>query len=253
MSELLICTMGLSPGVVTRMTQYLRKEKHPDLAEVWVVFTDNALINDLYNHVLRKEFAQNADFHNITLRRKALEIISDLKTSEEVKDFAQEFSAFLESKMTPNGPVVHVCISGGRKTMTYAAAMAVAKLTTRMGRDAARGKIFVWHVQLAAEEEFARKDVAWLVDQYRKDSLMPHDQDRFLYPENVDIISVPYLAISFVPYAARDRAYSGSSSFSASSGVNRGMGKMPASWRASRQAHTTSSWLGATFCLYQGR
>jgi hypothetical protein len=61
------------------------------------------------------------------------------------------------------------------------------------------------------------------------------------------------LVISFVPYAARDRAYSGSSSFSASSGVNRGMGKMPASWRASRQAHTTSSWLGATFCLYQGR
>ena len=49
------------------------------------------------------------------------------------------------------------------------------------------------------------------------------------------------LAISFAPYAARGRACSGSSSFSASSGVNRGMGKMPASWRASRQASATSS------------
>jgi hypothetical protein len=36
------------------------------------------------------------------------------------------------------------------------------------------------------------------------------------------------LGISFAPYAARGRAYSGSSSFSASSGVNRGMGKIPA-------------------------
>ena len=42
------------------------------------------------------------------------------------------------------------------------------------------------------------------------------------------------LDISFAPYAARGRACSGSSSFSASSGVNRGMGKIPASWRASR-------------------
>jgi hypothetical protein len=49
------------------------------------------------------------------------------------------------------------------------------------------------------------------------------------------------LAISFAPYAARGRAYSGSSSFSASSGMNRGMGKIPASWRASRQASATSS------------
>jgi len=37
------------------------------------------------------------------------------------------------------------------------------------------------------------------------------------------------LAISFAPYAARGRACSGSSSFSARSGVNRGMGKIPAS------------------------
>ena len=49
------------------------------------------------------------------------------------------------------------------------------------------------------------------------------------------------LDISFAPYAARGRACSGSSSFSASSGVNRGMGKIPASWRASRQASATSS------------
>jgi class 3 adenylate cyclase/tetratricopeptide (TPR) repeat protein len=46
-------------------------------------------------------------------------------------------------------------------------------------------------------------------------------------------IALPYyltmLAISFASYAARGSAYSGSSSFSASSGVNRGMGKMPAS------------------------
>ena len=56
-------------------------------------------------------------------------------------------------------------------------------------------------------------------------------------------IETPYLqlVISFAPYAARGRACSGSSSFSARAGVNRGMGKMPASWRASRQASATSS------------
>jgi putative transposase len=55
------------------------------------------------------------------------------------------------------------------------------------------------------------------------------------------IAQVAALAISFAPYAARGRACSGSSSFSASSGVNRGRGKMPASWSASRQASATSS------------
>jgi hypothetical protein len=49
------------------------------------------------------------------------------------------------------------------------------------------------------------------------------------------------LDIGFAPYAARGRACSGSSGFSARAGVNRDMGKMPASCRASRQAHTTSS------------
>jgi xanthine dehydrogenase molybdenum-binding subunit len=48
------------------------------------------------------------------------------------------------------------------------------------------------------------------------------------------------LGISFAPYAAKGKAYSGSSSFLASSGVNRGMGKMPASGRASRPASATS-------------
>src|SRR5438128_11847346 len=55
------------------------------------------------------------------------------------------------------------------------------------------------------------------------------------------VVAQVTLDISFAPYAARGRACSGSSSFSASSGVNRGMGKMPASWSASRQASATSS------------
>lgn len=37
------------------------------------------------------------------------------------------------------------------------------------------------------------------------------------------------------------------------SGANRGMGKIPASCKLSRQAHPTSSGLGATFCVSQGR
>jgi hypothetical protein len=55
------------------------------------------------------------------------------------------------------------------------------------------------------------------------------------------VLTVEKLDISFAPYAARGRACSGSSGFSARVGVNRGMGKIPASCRASRQAHTTSS------------
>ncbi len=49
------------------------------------------------------------------------------------------------------------------------------------------------------------------------------------------------LVISFALYAARGRAYSGSSCFSTRAGVDRGMGQIPASCRASRHTHTTSS------------
>jgi hypothetical protein len=61
------------------------------------------------------------------------------------------------------------------------------------------------------------------------------------------------LGISFALYAAEVRACCGSASFSARSGVNRGIGKTPASWRASRHAQTISSGLGAHCCRYQGR
>ena len=74
-----------------------------------------------------------------------------------------------------------------------------------------------------------------------------------LAPATADFYIPTALVISFAPYAARGKACSGSSGFSTSSGVNRGMGTIPASCRVSRQAHTTSSWLGASFCLYHGR
>jgi len=45
-------------------------------------------------------------------------------------------------------------------------------------------------------------------------------------PDAIETLCYAYLVISFAPYAARGRACSGSSSFSASSGVNRGMGNI---------------------------
>src|SRR5256885_2270907 len=60
------------------------------------------------------------------------------------------------------------------------------------------------------------------------------------------------LAISFAPYAARGRACSGSSSFAATSGVNRGMGKMPASWRASRTGLRAIELTGGRFLSVPG-
>jgi type I site-specific restriction endonuclease len=61
------------------------------------------------------------------------------------------------------------------------------------------------------------------------------------------------LDISFALYAAEGSAFSGSSRFAGRSGTNRGMGKTPASCKASRQAQAMSSWLGTHFCRYQGR
>jgi hypothetical protein len=56
MDEILICTMGLAPGVVTKMTQHLQEKEKIQLSEVCVVYTNNPLIQDLYNYVLREEF-----------------------------------------------------------------------------------------------------------------------------------------------------------------------------------------------------
>jgi predicted nucleotidyltransferase len=70
-------------------------------------------------------------------------------------------------------------------------------------------------MQRELEALFGRK-----VDLVPKNGLKPGIRDHILATAQV---------ISFAPYAARGRACSGSSSFSARSGVNRGMGKIPAS------------------------
>ena len=99
-------------------------------------------------------------------------------------------------------------------------------------------------LERASLEADARVELSRLI------SLLQHNHDLNMWVWEAHLYP---LDISFVPYAARGRASSGSSSFSVRSGVNRGMGTIPASYKASRQPYTPSSWLGATFCLYHGR
>ena len=73
--------------------------------------------------------------------------------------------------------------------------------------------------------------------QEHKDQDDEHKENKKVYGD----IHPPLLDISFALYAASSTIFSGSSWFSARSGMNRGMGKMPASWRASRPASATSS------------
>ena len=92
-------------------------------------------------------------------------------------------------------------------------------------------------VAVHVRQRHGRSDVAFRV----RELCLPRPLRLAMYPLALALTLALALVISFVPYAARGRACSGSSGFSARAGVNRGMGKIPASCRASRQAHTTSS------------
>ena len=70
-------------------------------------------------------------------------------------------------------------------------------------------------------------------------AVSPLEEDRL--QEGLRQLVEAELVISFAPYAARGSVCSGSAGFSVSCRLNRGMGKTPAAWRASRHVQTISS------------
>lgn len=198
MGEILICTMGLSPGVVTKMTQYLQdgedekdetKRKKREFAEVWVVFTSSQVIMNLYNDILRCEFDKQ-----LGLGGKYFPKVfspADVQNEQQIKQFFTELAILLKQALAPDGNVVHLCISGGRKSMTYASAMAIEQAAGELGKAAER--LHVWHVQLGREEEPTQEDVERLLQDYRNGWISSDDRQRILYPRNAQIIKVPFL------------------------------------------------------------
>lgn len=193
MSEILICTMGLSPGVITRMTQYLQHEEKRALSEVWVVRTSNQQIGMFYNEIICSEFREGNIITNLKLNEKVVSP-EDTKEPRDIQTFADEFFEFMYSKVLDYGPIVHLCLSGGRKSMTYAATMGFVKLVTKLTPEVVRNKLALWHIQL--DEEVLRDELEVLRRNYenRKVSeINAVQRKKLLYPDEAIPILVPFL------------------------------------------------------------
>lgn len=196
MSEILICTMGLSPGVVTQMTHYLKAVKQKNITTVYVVRTCKDKIRNLFNDIVRTEFEQGDRLQGIELKDVELSP-ADTVSREQIKDFATQFLKFLCERIGDNNvQKVHLCFSGGRKSMTYAASLAFNKLVAE--RPEIEGKLCLWHTVLG-EDEGSIKDYESLRESYRNgipnDSYWQEQRERLLYPDEnrARIEPVPYL------------------------------------------------------------
>jgi len=191
--------MGYSPGVVTRMTQYLQQEEQRQLSEVWVVRTGKQEIGLLFDDIVLREFQQGGKIQGLTPQQKVLSP-EDTTTTRQVQDFADEFSRFLASKVTADGPIVHLCLSGGRKSMTYAATMAFVKLVAGLTPTTVREKLALWHIQLPPEDDILIMDVESLRLQYTQarniadyNDVNQRKREELLYPTQAQIVLMPFL------------------------------------------------------------
>lgn len=192
MNQILVCIMGLSPGVVTRMVQYLRQEADPNvtLSEVHVITTSNPTSQQLYRQILCTELNGHLQLEN---RHKLSRLsVSDVTTSEQVTSFFTELTVELEKRLRPQNTVIHLCISGGRKSMTYAASMAVQQLAIRFGKQVTSKYLRVWHVQLEHDEEPSGDDIRVLIDNYRTRQVRDDARERILYPRSAHVIKLRY-------------------------------------------------------------
>ncbi|MEW6574344.1 MAG: CRISPR-associated ring nuclease [Bacillota bacterium] len=188
MARILVCTLGYSPGVVTKMVQHLQENGGVD--EVCLVTTNNTKIMDIYNHILRRELNDKLQLQDKHWSKTIPP--EDLSEQSHFKEFRRELAAILKERLQDNGEnIVHLCISGGRKTMTYAAALAAEEVAACLGETVTRERFHVWHIQLIDEQEPAVEDIEERLQRYRsrRDN---EDDRRWLYPENSQVLEIPY-------------------------------------------------------------
>jgi hypothetical protein len=198
MDSILICTMGYSPGVVTRMTQYLQQQE-PHLLEVWIVHTSKQAIRLLFKDIVLREFREGGSIQGLMPQEKVLSP-EDTTHVRQVQTFADEFSEFLISKVTASGSSVHLCLSGGRKSMTHAATMAFVKLVAILKPPVVREKLKLWDIHLPSGEDVSVKDIEDLRRQYTRAQNITDDgevdqrrRELLLYPPQAEIWNMPFL------------------------------------------------------------
>jgi hypothetical protein len=116
----------------------------------------------------------------------------DLESPEEILQFFEGLAELLKEKLTPANSKVHLCISGGRKSMAYAADLAVQKVAAELGEEVTDPRLTVWHVQLSRDEEPRQEEVELLLDHYRTGSVSERDRQQKLYPSNAKVFTIPY-------------------------------------------------------------
>ncbi|MEW6448343.1 MAG: CRISPR-associated ring nuclease [Bacillota bacterium] len=209
MSEILICTMGLSPGVVTQMTHYLKAVERRNITTVYVVRTCKDKVKSLFNDIVRTEFEQGDRLQGIKLEDVELQP-ADTESENQIKIFATEFfDRLCEWTGDNNVQKLHLCFSGGRKSMTYAASLAFNKLVAE--RPEIKDKLCLWHTVLGEESNYTYNHYEELRELYRNG--IPNDSDgkekrkRLLYPDenSARIEPVPYLEFEVVDGAIKTK------------------------------------------------
>jgi hypothetical protein len=181
MTNVLISTLGLSPGVVTTAVSLLNQKPEPRIGRVDVLYPEHSDIVSGIKEVLKPEFEAGGRLEGVTLYRRPMKGVYDDSLSQvvDVEAFLDHFITTLrELRESEETEKLFVSISGGRKSMTYAVTWGLLLSLPEVQVDG------VWHVQIPREgPEYTFRSLR---------SFYRDDRRPYLYPPDAELVPLPY-------------------------------------------------------------
>ena len=181
MANVLISTLGLSPGVVTTAVSKLNEKPEIRIDRVEILYPEHPDIVEGIGEVLRPEFEAGGRLQDVALSRRPMAGVynENLSQREDVEAFLEQFITTLsEVRDDENTEKLYVSISGGRKSMTYAVTWGLLLSLPHIVVDG------VWHVQIPREgREYQFPSLLGLTMAQRRS---------YLYPPDAELVPLPY-------------------------------------------------------------
>nr|HID15040.1 hypothetical protein [Anaerolineae bacterium] len=181
MANVLVSTLGLSPGVVTAAVSKLNEKPGIQVDRVEILYPERPDIVRGIVEVLRSEFEAGGRLQGLTLSRRPMAGVYDENLSQigDIEAFLKQFITTLrELRESEETDKLYISISGGRKSMTYAVTWGLLLSLPKVVVDG------VWHVQIPREgPEYQFPNLLGLTRAQRRP---------YLYPPDAELVPLPY-------------------------------------------------------------
>lgn len=168
--KILLCTLGLSPAVVTESIDALKAQKGILPDQVIICTSKNMDIWEYGIPILREDIGEQ-------------QVIcipgADLRTAHDNLEFATQVGGLIKTLNRQNNEL-YVSLAGGRKSMSAIMLMLVQLYGARM----------VFHVLLPEEDE-----KGLMIKQEALFKLARDERSRYLHPKNVELVEIPFVSL----------------------------------------------------------